>query len=195
MMDINQMNLFLTKTKDIFNNSIDKAIEFCNSLSKYSVNDKIYRIDNFAFDNNLTEEQAQIILNILCEIHIMKKTERVYKCSNCGLLLGVLSIWDEGDELVCDNCNTIHPYTNECDTVVVYSLYEAPIFKLFTVNWLDKYEKDSNGNPLPRKADIVAFTQSDAESVIHEYYHYIPDSIKVSNGIELENKMLLKEYN
>ena len=55
-MNLNQMNLFLTKTKDIFNNSIDKAIEFCNSLSKYSVNDKIYRIDNFAFDNNLTEE-------------------------------------------------------------------------------------------------------------------------------------------
>lgn len=86
-MNLNQMNLFLTKIKDIFNNSIDKAIEFCNSLSKYSVNDKIYRIDNFAFDNNLTEEQAQIILNILCEIYIMKKTERVYKCSNCGLLL------------------------------------------------------------------------------------------------------------
>ena len=36
---------------------------------------------------------------------------------------------------------------------------------------------------------------SDAESVIDEYYHYMPDSIKVSNEIELENKMLLKEYN
>lgn len=68
-------------------------------------------------------------------------------------------------------------------------------FKLFTVQWLDKFEKDSNGNALPRKADIIAYTQSDAESVIYEYYHYMPDSIKVSTGIEIENKMLLKEYN
>lgn len=66
---------------------------------------------------------------------------------------------------------------------------------LFKVEWLDKFEKDSNGNPLLRKADVVAFTQSDAESLIHEYYHYMPDSIKVSAGIKLENKMLLKEYN
>ena len=74
-------------------------------------------------------------------------------------------------------------------------LYIVPTLKVFKVEWLDEFEKDSNGNPLPRKADVVAFTQSDAESVIDEYYHYMPDSIKVSNEIELENKMLLKEYN
>ena len=185
-MNLNQMNLFLTKTKDIFNNSIDKAIEFCNSLSKYSVNDKIYRIDNFAFDNNLTEEQAQIILNILCEIHIMKKIERVYKCSNCGILLRVLSIWDEGDELVCANCNTIHPRADIRDIETIYSLYVVPTLKVFKVTCKDKR------NSLTRHSDIIAYTQSDAESVIREYEWPGINSIKVSDGIELENKMILK---
>ena len=83
----------------------------------------------------------------------------------------------------------------EKQITTIYSLYIVPTLKVFKVEWLDEFEKDSNGNPLPRKADVVAFTQSDAESVIDEYYHYMPDSIKVSNEIELENNMLLKEYN
>ena len=195
MMNINQMNLFLTKTRDIFDNSIDKAIEFCNSLNKYTVNDKIYRIDNFAYDNNLTEEQAQIILDVLCEIQFMKKTERVYKCSKCGMLLDVLSIWNEGDDIECINCNTIHPHADECDTVTVYSLYEAPTLKLFTVTWLDKYKKDTNGAALIRSVNVIGYTKSDAESIIHEYYRYEPHSINVSSGIELTNKILVNTHN
>ena len=93
----------------------------------------------------------------------MKKTERVYKCSNCGLLLGVLSIWDEGDELVCANCNAIHPRADTCDTETIYSLYVAPTLKIFKVTWKDKR------NGLTRHSDIIAYTQSDAESVIREY--------------------------
>lgn len=193
-MNITQMNLFFNQMWNICEQSIDKINKLCNNLTKYNVNDKI-RIINFAFDNELSQIQAETILNTLCDMQIMKKTERIYRCPKCGVLLGILSIWDEGDDIECYNCKTIHPHANLCDTETVYSLYTAPTLKMFKVKWLDKFEKDSNGNPVPRKADIAAFTKSDAESVIHEHYHYIPNSIKVSTGIEFENKMLLKEYN
>jgi len=68
-------------------------------------------------------------------------------------------------------------------------LYIVPTLKVFKVTWKDKR------NGLTRHSDVVAYTQSDAESVIHEYEWPDVNSIKVSNGIELENKMLLKEYN
>lgn len=194
MMDINQMNLFLTQIWTACEQSIDKVNKLCSNLARYTINDKI-RIDNFAFDNELSQIRAEVILNTLCDMQIMKKTERMYRCPKCGVLLGILSVWNEGDDIYCYACDTTHPRADICDTETIYSLYIAPTLKIFKVEWLDAFEKDSNGNPLPRKADIVAFTQSDAESVIHEYYHYIPDSIKVSDGIELENKMLLKEYN
>ena len=194
MMNINILHKYL---QTIFNNcdsSLDKANKLLNNLARYTINDKI-RIDKFAFDNELSQEQAETILNTLCDMQIMKKTERMYRCPKCGVLLGILSVWDEGDDIYCYACNTTHPRADICDTETIYSLYIVPTLKVFKVEWLDEFEKDSNGNPLPRKADIVAFTQSDAESVIDEYYHYMPDSIKISNEIELENKMLLKEYN
>ena len=194
MMNINQLHRCL---QTIFNNcdrSLDKANKLANNFARYTINDKI-RVDNFAFDNELSQEQAETILDTLCDMQIMKKTERMYRCPTCGVLLGILSVWDEGDDIYCYACDNTHPRADICDTETIYSLYVAPTLKVFKVEWLDAFEKDSNGNPLPRKADIVAFTQSDAESLIHEYYHYMPDSIKVSNGIELENKMLLKEYN
>lgn len=194
MMNVGQLNLFLNKIFTTCDKSIDKVNNLCTHLGRYTINDKI-RIDNFAFDNELSQEQAEVILDTLCDMQIMKKTERMYRCSRCGTLLGKLSVLDEGEDVFCYHCNTVHPNVNIRDTEIIYSLYTAPTLKMFTVKWLDKFEKDSNGNPLPRKADIIAFTQSDAESVIHEYYHYMPDSIKVSNGTELENKMLLKEYN
>ena len=194
MMNVGQLNLFLNKIFTTCEKSIDKVNNLCTHLGRYTINDKI-RIDNFAFDNELSQEQAETILDTLCDMQIMKKTERMYRCSRCGTLLGKLSVLDEEEDIFCYHCNTIHSNVNLRDTEIIYSLYKAPTLKIFTVKWLDKFEKDSNGNPLPRKADIVAFTQSDAESVIHEYYHYMPDSIKVSDGIDLENKMLLKEYN
>lgn len=194
MMNLNQMNLFLTQIWTACEQSIDKVNKLCTNLNKYTINDKI-RIDNFAFDNELSQIQAEVILNTLCDMQIMKKTERMYRCPKCGVMLGILSIWDEGDDIYCYGCDTTHPRADICDTETIYSLYVAPTLKIFKVEWLDKFEKDSNGNSLPRKVDIVAFTQSDAESLIHEYYHYVSNSIKVSNGIELENKMLLKEYN
>lgn len=191
-MNLNQLNLFLTRIFNILDNSIDNCNKLIENLSRYTINDKI-RLDNFAFDNELSQEQAEVILNTLCDMNIMKKTERMYRCPNCSVLLGILDKTNK-DDICCYNCNTTHPRADICDTETIYSLYVAPTLKLFTVEWLDKYEKDSNGNPVPGKADIVAFTQSDAKSVIHEYYHYVPGSIKVSNGIEIENKMLLKEY-
>lgn len=194
MMNLNQMGIFLTKTQDIFNNSIDKLSKFIFGLDKYNASHKI-TIDNFAFDNELCEEDAEIILNILCDIGIMRKIERMYRCPKCRKLVSILSIWDEGDDIICDNCNTIHPYANECDTETVYSLHEVPTLKLFTVNWLDKYEKDTNGNTLTRRAEIIAYTKSDAESLIHEYYHYVPHSIEISSGINIENKLLVTSYN
>ena len=165
MMDINQMNLFLTQIWTACEQSIDKANKLCSNLAKYTINDKI-RIDNFAFDNELSQIQAEVILNTLCDMQIMKKTERMYRCPKCGVLLGILSVWDEGDDIYCYACNTTHPRADICDTETIYSLYIVPTLKVFKVEWLDEFEKDSNGNPLPRKADIVAFTQSDAESVI-----------------------------
>ena len=194
MMNVGQLNLFLNKIFTTCEKSIDKVNNLCTHLGRYTINDKI-RIDNFAFDNELSQEQAETILDTLCDMQIMKKTERMYRCPKCGVLLGILSVWDEGDDIYCYGCDTTHPRADICDTETIYSLYVAPTLKVFKVEWLDAFEKDNNGNPLPRKADIVAFTQSDAESVIHEYYHYIPHSINVSAGTEIENKMLLKEYN
>ena len=193
-MNVGQLNLFLNKIFTVCDKSIDKVNNLCTHPGRYTINDKI-RINNFAFDNELSQEQAEIILDTLCDMQIMKKTERMYRCPKCGVLLGILSVWDEGDDIYCYACNTTHPRADVCDTETIYSLYIVPTLKVFKVEWLDEFEKDSNGNPLPRKADIVAFTKSDAESVIDEYYHHMPDSIKVSNEIELENKMLLKEYN
>lgn len=188
MININQLHKYL---QTIFNNcdrSLDKANKLANNFARYTINDKI-RIDNFAFDNELSQEQAETILNTLCDMQIMKKTERMYRCPKCGVLLGILSVWDEGDDIYCYACDTTHPRADICDTETIYSLYVAPTLKIFKVTWKDKR------NGLTRHSDIVAYTQSDAESVIHEYEWPDVNSIKVSNGIELENKMLLKEYN
>lgn len=184
------INLLYTCLQTIFNNcdrSLDKANKLANNLVKYTVNDKI-RIDNFAFDNELSQEQAEIILNTLCDMQIMKKTERMYKCPKCGMILGILSVWDEGDDIHCYHCNSTHPHADICDTETIYSLYIAPTLKLFKVKWKDKR------TGLIRYAKIVAYTQSDAESVIHEYEWPDLNSIEVSNCVELENKMLLREY-
>lgn len=185
MMNINQLHKYL---QTIFNNcdrSLDKANKLANNFARYTINDKI-RVDNFAFDNELSQEQAETILDTLCDMQIMKKTERMYRCPKCGVLLGILSVWDEGDDIYCYACDTTHPSADICDTETIYSLYVAPTLKIFKVTWKDKR------NGLTRHSDIVAYTQSDAESVIHEYEWPDTNSIKVSDGIELENKMILK---
>lgn len=194
MMNIKQLNLFLTQTHNMLHESVDKVITLVENLDKCSVNDKI-TIHDFASKNELSLEQAEIILNTLSDMNILKKTERIYRCSKCGTLLTLLTIWDEGEDMYCYHCDTTHPCADVCDTETVYSLYVEPTLKVFEVTWLDKYEKDSNNNPLPRKASAIAYNQSDVESIIHEYYHYISDSIKVSAGVDIMNKTLVKDYN
>lgn len=183
MMNLNLLNLFFIQIWTACEKSVDKVNKLISNINRYTINDKI-RIDNFAFDNELTQIQAEVILNSLCDINIMKKTERMYRCPNCGVLLGILSIWDEGDDMECYNCGATHPYANECDTETIYSLYVAPTLKIFNVQWINDHDKEL-------KANIIGYTQSDAESVVHEYYNYKEGSIKVSDGVELENKMLL----
>lgn len=54
MMNINLLHECL---QTIFNNcdrSLDKTIKLLNNLIRYTINDKI-RINNFAFDNELTQ--------------------------------------------------------------------------------------------------------------------------------------------
>ena len=179
-------------------NKLDDQSELVEQLLEYikQNNDNKIRITEFKKHFGFFKtETAEEVLNMLCELKILQKIENVYVCASCGTALDILTKWEEGDDKYCYKCNTIHPNANICDTETVYSLYTEPKLKVFTVNWLDKFEKDSNNNPLPRKAEIIAYTQMDAESIIHEYYHYIPGSINISAGIEIENKMLLKEYN
>ena len=120
-MNMNQMNLFLIRTRDIFNNSIDKIIEFSNGLARYTPNDKI-RLDNFAFDNNLSIENAENILNTLCEINMMHKTDRACRCPKCGLLFGELPDYDIGFTFTCDNCNTESSYNDIRNIETIYSI-------------------------------------------------------------------------
>ena len=184
-MNINQLHECLPIIFNICDRSLDKINKLLNNLARYTINDKI-TINNFAFDNELSQEQAEEILNTFCDMQIMKKTERMYRCPKCGVLLGILSVWDEGDDIYCYGCDTTHPRADICDTETIYSLYVASTLKLFKVTWKDKR------NGLTRHSDIIAYTQSDAESVIREYEWSDVNSIKVSAGIELENKMILK---
>ena len=62
MMNINQLHKYL---QTIFNNcdrSLDKANKLATNFARYTINDKI-RVDNFAFDNELSQEQAETILD------------------------------------------------------------------------------------------------------------------------------------
>ena len=61
-MNVGQLNLFLNKIFTACDKSIDKVNKLCSNLARYTINDKI-RINNFAFDNELTQEQAETILN------------------------------------------------------------------------------------------------------------------------------------
>lgn len=168
-------------------NQLERMKKLNDYINRLTTNDKI-AISNFAIEQEISQNTAESVLDTLCDMQILKKTERMYRCPNCGLLLGILSIWDEGDDIHCYNCDTTHPRADICDTETIYSLYVAPTLKIFKVEWTDKR------NGLIRHADIIAYTQVDAKSVIQEYEW--PDrNIKVSNGIEIENKMLLKEYN
>ena len=167
---------------------LSRVIRF---ISECGENDKI-RISQFAKYMDLSPENATPILDSLVDINILKKTERVYRCPKCGLLLGVLTIWDEGDDITCYHCDTTHPNANVCDTETIYSKVVQPELKLFTVTWDSKYEKSKvDGFPLTKTINVIAYTQADAESMIHEFYHYVPNSIKVSEGVSLENKMFI----
>lgn len=172
---------------------LDNQPEFIEQLYNYinqmTANTKL-RINDFKEHFGFLKiEVAEEVLNILCELKILRKTERMYRCPKCNALLGVLFVWNEGDDIYCYNCDTIHPKADVCDTETIYSLYIASTLKLFKVKWKDKR------TGLTKYAKIVAYTQSDAESVIHEYEWPDLNSIEVSTGIEIENKMLLKEYN
>lgn len=181
----------LIKLYPILNNQIDKLNNYIVQLTK---DNKIF-ISEFATIFNLEENITKEILDTLCDLNILHKVSDVYVCSKCKSLLGVLTKWDEGDNIVCHNCNTLHPNASIYDTKTIYVLQDEEKLKLYTVEWLDKFEKDSNGNNLPRRVEVIAYNKSDAESLVHEYFHYVQDSIKVSTGLELQNKMLLKEYN
>lgn len=179
---------------NLFNNQINKLIELDEYINQLSKDDKII-ITNFASHLNISETIAIKVLNTLCELKILSKISDMYICPKCKTPIRVLSIWDEGDDITCNICNSVHPNANECDTETIYTLYDKPVLKIFNANWLDKYEKDSNGNPLPRKAMIIGYNKSDVEQLVIEYYHYESDTIEVSSGIKVENKMLIRDYN
>ena len=193
MSDLTYTYKSLMNIVNSLNGSIKKTNKLINNLNRYKTSD-IIRLDNFAFDSELSIEQAKTVLNTLCNMNIMK-TQEVCRCPKCSIWLGTPESWKHTTTITCFNCNKVYSDIKECDKELLYSICANPELRLFTVEWLDKFEKDSNGNPLPRKVEVIGYTKADAESLIHEYYHYIARSIKVYGGLKIENKMLLKEYN
>ena len=179
------------KLKNKFNDEIIKSVS--DYLYIFTFND-IITIDDFQKTFNLSREDTIELLDILCELKILSKYSHVHLCPLCGSINYIINTPAiTVNNFKCRSCE--HSYISEdiCSTSVYYMLRKSndSSIKLFYVTWNEKIRNDNDDiKTTTTSLHVFGYTEADAESVVHEYYHPV-GPIEVIE-VEMENKRIIK---